>query len=104
MSWFAASILFESAHTTAQADRAFWEESVVLVAAANEDEALLLAERIGRSRELSYAGQGTDLVTWSFRRVERVFAIQADTLDVGVELFSRYLRAAEVDSLLKPFE
>jgi hypothetical protein len=39
-----------------------------------------------------------------FDRVERIYAIEPESLADGTELFSRFLRDSEVASLLTPFE
>jgi len=103
MNWFTASLLFEATHSDSSVARALWEERIVLIRAESVEVAQHLAQELGVSREQSYPAQGQDVVTWKFRRVERVYEVQAEAPDAGVELFSRYLRAEEVESLLTPF-
>jgi hypothetical protein len=102
--WFSAAILLKSE----AADRAprdlLWEESIVLVRADSEQDAVKLATQLGRRQETQYTIEGGAELRWLFDRVERVFAIEADDLESGTELFSRLLRASEVESLLTPFD
>lgn len=102
--WFSAAILFRSETTNGMPNDSLWEESIVLVNADAEGEALRIATTIGQSRQHSYGVEGGSQLRWLFDRVERVFAIESENLESGTELFSRYLRASEVESLLTPFE
>lgn len=99
--WYAASLLFKSSRSPAGAEP-LWEESIRLIGADSESEARSKAERLGRSERTSYAASG-GAVTWMFDRVARVCLIDADSLAEGTELFSRFLRNSEVESLLAPF-
>lgn len=102
--WFSAAILFRSEAADRLPADSLWEESLVLVKADTEDDALMIATAIGRSQELSYSVEGGAQLRWLFDRVERVYAIESEDLQSATELFSRYLRASEVESLLTPFE
>jgi hypothetical protein len=104
MTWFAASLLFEASHSEQTPDAGLWEESVVLIFAQSADAAKAEASALGASREHSYPAQGADVVTWKFRRIERVFEIESESLKSGTEVLSRYLRPSEVASLLTPFD
>lgn len=48
---------------------------------------------------MAYATSGTDSVQWTFDSVNSVFEILEDSIVPGVEVYSRYLRASEVESL-----
>lgn len=100
--WYAANLLFQSAHIPSESKPTIWEESVRLVEARNEVEARELAERMGKSKVHSYQVED-GLVIWKFDRVERVYSILDDELRSGSEVFSRFLRDSEVKSLLTPF-
>jgi hypothetical protein len=102
--WFSAAILFRSEAADRLPADSLWEESVVLVKADTEGDALRIATAIGRSEELSYTVDGGAELRWLFDRVARVYTIESEHLQSGTELFSRYLRASEVESLLTPFE
>jgi hypothetical protein len=81
-----------------------WEESIVLLQVPSSEEALEKAEKIGRSRSISYKTSDGDELTWEFFKVLQVFQISEEQFDEGIELFSRHLRTSEVDSLLVPFD
>ncbi|MEX0677016.1 MAG: DUF4288 domain-containing protein [Pirellulales bacterium] len=101
--WFSAAILLRSEAADRTPRDLLWEESIVLVKANTEEDAIKIATAIGRRQETSYRVEGGAELRWLFDRVERVFAIEADDLQSGTELFSRLLRASEVESLLTPF-
>ena len=100
---FSASIPFRSEVTNRAPSESLWEESIVLVSAQSEDDALVRATAIGKQREHSYPIESGEELRWIFDRVERIYTIDAEALESGTELFSRYLRASEVESLLTPF-
>ena len=104
--WYTASVLLEGDHQIEPALPSRWEEVIVLIEAESEEDARLAAESIGRSKEHEYYASAPKrhLVRWTFARVERVCAIEEPTLKSGTELFSRFLRQNEVESLLTPFE
>ena len=100
--WFAVNLLFESVHTPPTKEPSLWEERVMLIRAENAAEAGQKSEMLGREEEHEYESATGDLVRWTFRRIERVYPIEAETLADGTELFSRFLRSSEVASLLTP--
>lgn len=102
--WFSAAILLRSEAADRMPMDSHWEESIVLVKAETEDDALMMATAIGQSREHSYRVEGGVQLRWLFDRVERIYLIESEDLQSGIELFSRFLRASEVKSLLTPFE
>jgi cysteine synthase len=101
--WYSVSLLFRSSGNPAGAGAPLWEESIRLISADSEAQAMEKAKRLGESERVSYGVSGGTR-TWVFSRVERVYAIETDRLDDGVELFSRFLRDSEVVSLLTPFD
>src|SRR5437879_3684838 len=101
--WFAVNLLFESVHFPRADDQPLWEERLVLIQAPNESEAEQKGARLGKDEEHEYESATGDHVRWAFRRVERVYPIEAETLGDGTELFARFLRCSEVVSLLTPF-
>jgi hypothetical protein len=101
--WFAVNLLYRSSHIPTETKPTIWEESIRIIEAPTESEALKEAERIGSSKAHTYEVEG-GLIIWTFERVERVYAIEDEELRSGSEVFSRFLRDSEVQSLLKPFE
>jgi len=105
--WFAANLFFRGRRSN---DRSgaddLWEERIVLVAASGETEARAAAEQIAKKEEHEYCTDSAsgDRLRWTFSKIERVFPIGEVTLSHGTELFSRFLRRSEVESLLRPFD
>jgi hypothetical protein len=104
--WYTASLLFKGLHGRASPMTPLWEQVIVLVEASSDTDARALAERMGTAREHSYLVSSPEphVLRWVFERVELVFAIDEPTLASGVEVFGRFLRQSEVESLLTPFE
>ena len=103
MSWYVASLLFEAIHSDPSSAENVWEERLILLSADSAGIADELAQKIGSESGVAYAGQGDDRIMWKFRRVERIFTLLEPELRNGVEIFSRFLRASEVRSLLTKF-
>ena len=101
--WYAVNLLFESVHDGQPSAEDLWEERILLIEATDETQARKRAETLANAEEHEYLGATGDNVAWRFRRLERVFAIDADILENGTELFSRFLQHREVESLLTPF-
>ena len=97
--WYSVNLLFKGSREASDSEP-LWEETIRLVEAETEADAQRKAEAIALRDETSYSTRG-DRVSWRFDRVERVCAIE--DLKDGCELFSRFLRDAEVASLLTPF-
>ena len=104
--WYTANLLFRADHVN-QADLdPVWEEKIVLVEAGDESEARLLAERMGKDGEHEYyvSKAQNDLLRWTFVKLQKVYTLDDTILRSGTELFSRFLRQSEVESLLTPFK
>ena len=104
MRWFAASLLFESRHSESRGEAGLWEERIIILHAESKDDATAQAHQIGVEGETSYEAREGDLVNWTFSRVERILEVESKSLSSGTEVFSRFLRASEVASLLTSFE
>ncbi len=101
--WYAVNLLFEGLHAGSPPSQNLWEERLILLEAVSEEAVLKQAETLGKDEEHEYVAANGDPVRWVFRRVERVHPIE-ENLQSGAELFSRFLRASEVASLLTPFQ
>lgn len=101
--WFAVSLLYESEHSPELRSTPLWEESIRIVDALSQEDAVLAGEQFGKHRVNSYLADGVT-VTWVFRGVQNAFPLEQDEVRPGVEVFSRFLRESEARSLLKPFE
>ena len=102
--WFTANLFFKSRHPDCSENEFLWESRIVWIEASSKNEALTIAQDIGKNGECEYIAANSDLVKWTFERVERIFQVEVDQLRSGVELFSWFLRESEVKSLLTPFE
>lgn len=102
--WYAASLLFSSEHVDHPEANPLWEEQIILLQADDEDTAKIKAEARGKGANHQYFNAENHLVKWRFEQVERISQIESETLGDGTEVFSRFLRNTEVQSLLTPFE
>jgi hypothetical protein len=100
---YTASLLFRSLRDGVFLPTNLWEESLILIRAASKEEAEEKACQIGQSRKISYKTDDGVELTWEFFKTERVFEVDGP-LESGVEVFSRHLRNAEVQSLLTQFD
>jgi len=103
--WFTASLLFKAVESSDKGDECIWEERIVLIEALNELEAKAGAEMLGRREEHEYGVASTHVgtVEWKFVQIERIYRVEDQVLRSGAQLFSRFLRQAEVEALLTPF-
>jgi hypothetical protein len=86
--WYSVSLLFESVHDGQSPAQNLWEERIILLSAASEAAAQQQGEAIGRAEEGSYVSATGEKVHWHFRHIERVFPLDAETLESGTR-FSR---------------
>ena len=106
MTWYAACVLLEGVHELTPRPDSIWQEIIVLLEGDDEAEVRTRAEELGRDKEHEYqVDQPTrHRLRWVFRRLERICVIEGESLLDGTEVFSRFLRASEVSSLLEPME
>ncbi len=102
--WFSVSFLYRSMRTPDGGKEPLWLESIRLLDALSEEDAEAQAKQIARSDEHSYEVDSGATVTWTFVSIERVFQIDSRDLTSGTEVFSRFLRSSEAESLLRPFD
>ena len=94
MTWYSARILYET-EIAGKPDDGIREESIRVLLAGSQDEALSKAKKIGRENEVSYNNDAGENVTWRFRRVLEVQDLCEETLYDGVEVFSTLARIEE---------
>lgn len=99
--YYSVSLFYKSERTDSKPS--LWEERIILVSAVDESEAEEKAQKKAKEYESTFVTSGSVKIEWKLYQVERVHAID-DAIEDGVELFSRFLRAAEAESILTPFE
>lgn len=100
--YFTVSIFYQSRINGTISN--LWEEQIVLVQAFSEEDAAKQAVDFAHAQETSYQNCEGDDVEWRFFKVERVFNTGLDELSGNVEIFSRFLKKSEAESLLTPFD
>ncbi len=98
---YSVSILFRSDRDDDH--EPLWEERILLIDALNGEEAEAKAAEIAQQGEQTVNTAEGATVNWRFQQVERTCLIE-DTIEDGVELFSRFLRESEALSMLTPFD
>ena len=101
---FTASLLFKSEHEPPSNGEPLLEEKIVLLEAVDKTAAQNKAAQYGKAEEHQYRNEKGELVSWSFKCVERLCQVDDTILKDESELFSRFLRDSEVKSLLTPFD
>src|SRR6266849_2104231 len=86
--WYSVSILMKSVSSEVAGGALLWEETIILVAAKDESDARVKGEKI----------------RWTYDRVFKVFEINRGIIGDGTEVFSRFLRDSEVNSMSNPFD
>lgn len=102
--FYAASIFFRSLKNHKVAEPDIWEEQIIAVLARSEEEAYEKALSIALREEHSYFNDAGEQVSWKFQKIERVFPMRCGEITEGTELFSRFLKGSEAESLLRPME
>jgi hypothetical protein len=101
--WFSACLLFENVGQGRPSRENVWEERVVLLSADSEEDAEQRCRTIGIAYEHNYIAATGEAIECKFRHVERIYTISVDAIGDETEVFFRFLRASEVQSLLTPF-
>ncbi|MCC7423334.1 MAG: DUF4288 domain-containing protein [Planctomycetaceae bacterium] len=101
--WYSAYLLMKGNSPTRSPAEVLWEESIVLVQAESEDDAAVKARAVGKAAETEYISATEETIRWALERIGCVSEI-GPTISTGTEVFSRFLRSSEVESLLKKFE
>ena len=97
--WFAARIILRSVHHDKPRDPKLFEERIVLVHAATEDEARQKAERLGRAAREEYANTDSNAVVWEFMELLDVKQLFLNELEDGCEVYYGFLNAEELDQI-----
>jgi len=101
--WFCVSALSVAEHPegSASSKQRLWEEHLFLVSADDALAARARAEDLARGEECSYVAVNGSKVSWKFETISKVYEIP-DTPTDGTEVFSRFLKQSEVESILSP--
>jgi hypothetical protein len=97
--WFGVSLLYRSSEPLDEQGTRLFEERIIVFDAADEGEAWKKAKERGPLLEERYTNAEGRWVAWTFERTVEVRAILEDQIADGVEVFSRFLRQDEVESL-----
>lgn len=102
--WYTASLMFEGIHDIQPGLVGLWEEVIVLIQADTEAEVERAAQALGVSKEHEYyvSEPARHLLRWRFARIDRICPVE-EALTSGAEVFSRFLRQEEAESLRNPF-
>lgn len=95
MPLFCVSLLFSLQVEAAEAPEPLRELAIHILSAANESEAKLKGEAIGKGRETSYKNQDGETVRDTFRAVVGVQSLLDDQLFDGMEVASWLFRKSE---------
>lgn len=106
MNWYGASVFLESVHSSQEIKEvdALWEEVIFLVRAHSEEDAAAIAQEMAKEKEVAYKNAAGGMSEWRVSSVSRVVEIDGEDIGVGTEVFSRFLRRSEVESLRTSFE
>lgn len=94
--WYSVNVLLRS--------ESLWQESVVLFEASTEDDVRRLSEEYGRRQECEYIAGNGRRIHWRFAAIQSIHQLESEHITTGVEIFSRFLRQSEAESLLQPFD
>lgn len=103
--YYAPSILMKSVDTSSPSDEVrLWEDEIFLIVASDETEARLKAMELGKDAEHEYANNEGRVIRWVFDCVQNVYEIGEQQPTSGTEIFSRFLKPSEVESIKASFE
>ena len=101
--WFCACALSVAEHDQKHPTDALWEEQIFLIDAESEEDARVKGEQVARAERAEYRNAAGEMIHWKFKNIESVHQIMDEELKSGTEVFSRFLREEQVQSMLKPF-
>lgn len=87
--WYAAKLLFASTINGEKRQPALCEESIRVLLAETEDDALARAQELGKAGEHDYPNEDGETVNWHFVSVIEVQDLTERELHDGAEVFSR---------------
>jgi len=87
--WYVANLFFQAVRDDGTED--LCEERFVLFDAVDETEASFAVEIYGKENEHSYRAADGGNLSWLFKGMGKLYQIEADYLENGTELYSRFL-------------
>src|SRR5580704_2503565 len=102
--WFCVSTLSVSEHPdgSVASSNMLWEEHIFLISAEDAVDAKARAELLARREQCTYNNADGAKVSWEFKAISTVYQLENAPTD-GSEVFSRFLKDSEAQSLLVPF-
>jgi Domain of unknown function (DUF4288) len=102
--WFSALLVLEATHPDEPPGRPLFEQRIVLVRAATEEDARTKAAARGRAAEHTYVNPYGNRVAWVFREVLHVVELLDDTIADGTEVYHAFLSLDELEQLRRSLE
>ena len=90
--WHSAKLLFEARIDGAIPADGLREESIRILQATSNEEALRRAEQLGRAAEHEYSNEAGQLARWCFVGVLEVQSLDESVIVDGTEVFSTLTR------------
>lgn len=88
--WFVAKLLFKAeVKSRLRPRKVLCEESLILISARTEQEALLKAKRFAKAGQHSYRNVYKEKVSWKFVELQELQEIISEKLGDGVEIYYR---------------
>jgi len=100
--FYSVSLFFKGLHE--DGTQKVWEERIILIDAEDESQVEKKAKSLANEYEVEYRTANGDLLKWVFVDIGSIFEIESSQIEGGVELFSRFIKESEAESLLAPFE
>lgn len=88
--WYSVKLLYSSEIDGQKND--LFEETIVLISAENQEEALKKAIKTGREKQILYKNSDDEEVRWFFNKVVEVQDLCEKKIYSGMEIFSRLFR------------
>lgn len=100
--WFTVDILMKS-YFLDSGETELWEECFYLIEAKNLEEVECIAKEIANGEECEYLTESGKKIKWEFDSILKFCEIFDGKIGNRTELFSRFLRKQEAESLKIPF-
>ena len=100
--WYVVNLLFKSEGCEPESEL-LWEERMVIFHAESEEGAVDKGRDWGLGQETSYRAVDGGNICWRFHSVERCLPLEESAFRDGLEIFWRFLKQSEAESLREPF-